>query len=534
MKTITFLFVLTLVFSACNSDSNKQKVKIDILNSKKHSIKDKLVFCFSDEFKSKLAIDDSSLNVLLEIYKKNNYQLIWHQEVDSVIEISEKGIKINQVVDRALWFGVPENRLNTKTKHDEHPIVKDILLTAKSAWMLQDLRKGFFTKEKTYKKRHLVDQIIIDSLFQLNDSSNFDDFFITHSYRDTNYQYLAKNLYKFCSEYPIDRTTFEIKQMKEDSVHWREKTFQALHLKGYVALKDTSLNSFKSALELFQIHNGLKPDGKVGEHTAIALNESTYSKVLRAALSMDKIRQKEANPEKFIQINLPEYILRYYANDSLKSTHNVVVGKTTNKTPELKSKLHTIMVYPYWTVPFSISSKEILPSVKANKNYISKHHYKIYRGDKEVDPLTVNWNRIKNNTFPYKIVQQPGPHNSLGIIKFEFHNKFDVYVHDTPQKNFFKSYVRSYSHGCMRCEKPVDLGKMILDYDSTRNRRKGNHITPDSLDSLIGLAQNYPIKLIDQVPVFVEYQSVVADEKKITFHLDIYKRDEEYLKIMKE
>jgi murein L,D-transpeptidase YcbB/YkuD len=143
----------------------------------------------------------------------------------------------------------------------------------------------------------------------------------------------------------------------------------------------------------------------------------------------------------------------------------------------------------------------------------------------------VNWKRIKENTFPYTVIQQPGPSNSLGIIKFEFFNDFSVYVHDTPSKGLFGVDVRSYSHGCMRCQNPVDLGKMILNYDSLGIKR--NDLTADSLDSLILLKKNYVIRLKDQVPIFIEYSTVTADVDHIIFWLDIYKRDEEYLKFLR-
>jgi murein L,D-transpeptidase YcbB/YkuD len=84
----------------------------------------------------------------------------------------------------------------------------------------------------------------------------------------------------------------------------------------------------------------------------------------------------------------------------------------------------------------------------------------------------------------------------------------------------------------MRCQDPVDLAKSILDYDSIGKKR--NDITSDSLDSLLTLGENYSIKLKDPVPIYVEYNTVYADREKFIFYLDIYKRDEEYLKIIHE
>jgi murein L,D-transpeptidase YcbB/YkuD len=157
---------------------------------------------------------------------------------------------------------------------------------------------------------------------------------------------------------------------------------------------------------------------------------------------------------------------------------------------------------------------------------------KIYRKTTRINPYRVKWRRIRKNTFPYSIRQDPGPTNSLGILKFEFFNNYNVYVHDTPSKYLFDSDIRAFSHGCMRCEFPIELGKLILDYDSISGSR--NPITSDSLDSMLLKVENHPIPLKDPIPIFIEYTSVCANREKIIFYLDIYKREEDFLKIMKE
>ncbi len=52
------------------------------------------------------------------------------------------------------------------------------------------------------------------------------------------------------------------------------------------------------------------------------------------------------------------------------------------------------------------------------------------------------------------MVQPPGAANALGRIKFNFPNKFQVYLHDTPEKRLFAADKRAFSHGCMRVEEP--------------------------------------------------------------------------------
>ena len=479
-----------------------------------------------DEYLDEFGYSDDEKQWLRDFYSDRKHSPLWVN--DSAL--NNKGLELRACVDHSLWFGIPENRLEKPTFKDNIFVRDEILLTATAAFMVRDLDSGFMNlQEKKYKPRSFASKIQLNKL--LKKKVPLDSIFLQCGPLDSNYRFFATQLYYYCKSTTLDKTSFKIKPFKEDSLHCFSGTRDALRSKGYITKKENDSLAIIEALKTFQAHNGLKPDGKTGKYTAIALNESTYDKILRAALNLEKLRVKLKDPKKFIRINLPEYRLRYYAKDSLKSVHNIVIGKTENQTPELISKIRNIVVFPYWKVPYSIASKEILPELKRNSSYLEKHHYKLYRNKTEIDAHQINWKRIKENTFPYTVIQQPGPSNSLGIIKFEFFNDFSVYVHDTPSKGLFGVDVRSYSHGCMRCQNPVDLGKMILNYDSLGTKR--NDLTADSLDSLLLLKENYVIKLKDQVPIFIEYSTVTADKDHIFFWLDIYKRDEEYLKFLR-
>lgn len=332
--------------------------------------------------------------------------------------------------------------------------------------------------------------------------------------------------------YPLDTTTFDIKSIKYDTLEAKTKSQEALISKGYLTSGSLDSAAYIDALTQFQLDNGLKPDGVIGKYTSKALNESTHHKLERILLSMDKIRTRAERPNKYIWINIPEYKLRFYENDNLISDHNIVTGTTSNQTPELVSKLRKIVVYPYWNVPYSISSKELLPAVKRNTAYLEEHNYKVFKNEEEVDPYSVSWSSIRQNAFPFKIRQEPGPGNALGLIKFVFNNAFSVYFHDTPSKSLFNVDVRAYSHGCMRTQNPVDLAKAILERD--KRGRRFNRTIPDSLDNLLGRKENYDIKILDPVPIFIEYQTVTRFNDKMITYIDIYGRDEEYLKILRQ
>ena len=138
-----------------------------------------------------------------------------------------------------------------------------------------------------------------------------------------------------------------------------------------------------------------------------------------------------------------------------------------------------------------------------------------------VDPSTIDWDRYDGRTLPYRIVQQPGGANPLGRIKFVFPNAYAVYLHDTPARNLFQRPRRTFSHGCIRIERPMALADLLLD-DSTW--------TPAALDSAVALGTEQTIPLARPVPVFVLYWTAwVAEDGVLHFRPDVYGRDADIL-----
>lgn len=527
MRYLFIVLVCNLLLTACSTEPPTSI--IDFFENDAISLKRKIQKVLETANLKKLGFTEDQSSWLKNYYFKNQYKANWIN--DSMLNAS--GIEMEHSLKKSLWFGIPEKRILLSDVKKMNWIEEEIILTAQTALILNDLNNGFLNfEDKNYKNKTFGSHGFLDSILTQQDCSSFDQILLNQRFSDTNYQFMAKKIYSFCATYPMDKTVSEIETFRLDSVHTISKTTKALVSKGYLKKSETDSLSFMNALKKFQEHNGLKQDGKVGKYTSWALNESTHNKILRAALALEKMRLNKRYPSKCVRINIPEYKLRFFVNDSLKRIHRIIVGKTENQTPQLESKIRNIVVYPFWKIPYSIASKEILPAAKRSTAYFAKNNYRIYRKEVEIDPYSINWKKIRENSFPYQVIQDPGPKNSLGIIKFEFHNNYSVYVHDTPSKSLFNGDVRSLSHGCMRCENPIELGKTILDYDSIG--RKRNDLTGDSLDTLIARAENYSIHLKSPIPIFVEYITVFADRENIIFHLDIYKRDEEYLKIMKD
>ncbi|HOY45974.1 MAG TPA: L,D-transpeptidase family protein, partial [bacterium] len=181
-----------------------------------------------------------------------------------------------------------------------------------------------------------------------------------------------------------------------------------------------------------------------------------------------------------------------------------------------------LVINPYWTVPNTILLNDIVPKALKNPDYIHKERIKIYAGwsenAPEIDPASVDWNRLSKNYQPYRLRQDPGPRNSLGTIKFMFPNQFDVYLHDTPSHSLFNRSMRAFSSGCIRIEKPLDLAVHLLDnpeYDQARIRK------------IIASRAEITLKLPRPILVMLLYMTAWVDEEgRVQFRHDIYGRDQ--------
>src|SRR5262245_20633375 len=186
--------------------------------------------------------------------------------------------------------------------------------------------------------------------------------------------------------------------------------------------------------------------------------------------------------EKYIWVNIPTYSLRLMNDDTVVLGSKIVVGKPITRTPVLTSAVSELVTYPQWTIPASIIEKEILPGMKKDTGYLRKKGYMLLNSkNEEVSPDSVNWSKYKK-TIPYKVIQGSGDDNALGILKFNFPNKYSVYLHDTNQRSFFGMESRALSHGCVRVQEWEKMAYYIMnnENDSTIKKRP-NQITIDSM-----------------------------------------------------
>ena len=185
-----------------------------------------------------------------------------------------------------------------------------------------------------------------------------------------------------------------------------------------------------------------------------------------------------------------------------------------------------MLIYPYWNVPYKIATEEILPRVKWDTTYLRKQRFDVLNSKGEIlDYKKINFKKYSKGNFPYKFRQGMGTDNSLGVMKFNFYNKWDVYIHDTNARKLFGRTMRAMSHGCMRMEKYFEFATFLIRDDSLKYR-------PDSLLAYIERQEQRKIPLKKPVSLYVKYFTAEVVEGKLELYPDIYAKDEELKKLL--
>src|SRR5579872_2663205 len=193
--------------------------------------------------------------------------------------------------------------------------------------------------------------------------------------------------------------------------------------------------SLAQAVKAFQTRSGLKADGVVGKMTLQELNVPPETRARQIVINMQRWANLSHQLDgRFIMVNIPDYELYAYDNNEKVLTMKAIVGKPEAETPELQSQISRLVFNPYWNVPTKIAQNEIVKKVQEDPNYLDTNRLRILKSDgdnaAEIDQDQVNWHSAEVDGFPYRFRQDPGLDNSLGVVKFEFQNTHDVYLHD--------------------------------------------------------------------------------------------------------
>ena len=271
----------------------------------------------------------------------------------------------------------------------------------------------------------------------------------------------------------------------------------------------------------------IQPDGKLGKYTKQALSYNRDKIIKQISMSMERWRWEENKfPERFAFINIPAFWLTVFEKDTVVMQSAIVCGKPETQTPILKSKIDHMLIYPYWNVPISIATKEILPAVQRDTSYIRKKNFEVLGNhDVVLDYTKVPWKKYTKDYLPVRFRQRTGNENSLGVVKFNFNNPYGVYLHDTNSKRYFKTSSRSQSHGCIRLEKFTEFADFLIRDDSL-------HYTHDSLQVYFVKQEQRKIKLRKPLPIYTRYYTAYADSNGLKLYIDVYRKDEEMMKLI--
>ncbi|WP_439504476.1 L,D-transpeptidase family protein [Sediminibacterium sp.] len=264
---------------------------------------------------------------------------------------------------------------------------------------------------------------------------------------------------------------------------------------------DTSL---VLAVKKFQERHGIDVDGVIGNKLIADLNVPLKKRIEQLLINMERARWMPPQQDStYVLVNIPEFRLRVFEAGKNLLQMNVIVGSSANNTVIFKGNLQYVVFSPYWNVPESIVRKELLPAIRKNSGYIAKHNMEItqYVGG-----------------LP-QIRQKPGANNALGRVKFLFPNEFNIYLHDTPNRNLFAQTNRGLSHGCIRIAEPKKFAEFLL--------RDQPNYTSTAIDSLMYLEKEKWVTLKKKIPVFLVYFTSWVDQAGVLhFRRDIYQHDQ--------
>ena len=286
-------------------------------------------------------------------------------------------------------------------------------------------------------------------------------------------------------------------------------------------------SELEEAISEYQETHQMKATGKIDKFTRGSLNKPYAERAAVLALSLQRYRESELHQGAFrfgevpmrVRVNIPAMEARFYNGTEIARRHRVIVGNNDNETDAETGKkgklnqtrlftaeMREVVLNPTWNVPKRIKEQELDTMLMDEPDYYEKHNFKV-----EVNPDGTE-----------RVVQQPGPGNALGEVKFLFPNQFSIYMHDTPKKKLFDRPVRAFSHGCMRTENPIDLARWLLvevektltdeEFDEVRNKREERHFA-----------------LKNRLPISTDYVTTTIDEAgRIVFLADVYGFDRDY------
>jgi murein L,D-transpeptidase YcbB/YkuD len=280
---------------------------------------------------------------------------------------------------------------------------------------------------------------------------------------------------------PADKTQRNVFKLIEESVYGSKPDFRHIEkinkpdsswLRA-VAIKLLSEKSSTDALKSLQPTFPAYQELVVHYQRLIAESKTDSAKQVAAALNEYRwIWRQTRGTDRFVLVNINGAYLQGMDSSGKEVIQmRTIVGKTATPTPTIDTYATHVITHPYWNVPKSIATKEMLPKIQKDISYLASNGIEVINQKGEVvAPEDVDWNSLSKEKLPYRFRQDSGEDNSLGLLKVDIKNPLAIYLHDTNMRYLFTKEERWRSHGCVRVEHPTELanfiaGKKLLDND---------------------------------------------------------------------
>ncbi|HEY0685643.1 MAG TPA: L,D-transpeptidase family protein [Steroidobacter sp.] len=275
-----------------------------------------------------------------------------------------------------------------------------------------------------------------------------------------------------------------------------------------------------TAVRKFQQRMGLEADGVLGPGTIAELNVSPAARIQQLRVNLDRGRVLLRDlPDAFIVVNIAGFTVYFVRGERIVWNARVQVGKPYRRTPIFRSEITQLVLNPTWTVPPGIIAGDILPAAQRDPDAIVRKGLKVLDANgRAVDPHSIDWTQFKGGHLPYTLRQDPGPSNALGRAKLIFPNPYLVYLHDTPSQALFDRNERTFSSGCVRVERVLELAELVLADPA--------HWNQTSIARALETGETRNLTLDKKIPVLLTYWTAWVDPQgQINFRRDVYGQD---------
>jgi murein L,D-transpeptidase YcbB/YkuD len=530
-----------LFFAACGSDEAKKPNEKDIVQHTEQlndriskDLREILRYALQHDGQVSDTTAVSQFKLVYKIYQGKQFKPLWSDN-GSWLPLSDSLLKF---ISESRNYGLFASDYHLQDLANIRRQVASDSIAQKDAvlWTRADI---FFTDAFLLISRHLKQgRIPYDSLIARKDTFVADDVYVNalnksfelkqlsavlHELepKHEDYHELKEGLKAFLDSADFSPATY-LSYPYEDSVEFYKSLQQRLvELDFLPSVSDTITNTdISKAISKFQKSRNLNASGKINEATVNFLNLTDWIRFKNVAVTLDKWKHfPDTLPSNYVLVNIPAYSLKVVEDDSVVLRSRTIVGTAKTQTPELNSAISNFITYPQWTVPYSIVFKEMVPQIKKDTAYLTKQNLMIVdRNDNVVPASTVNWAKANKNNFPYQIKQRQGDDNSLGVLKFNFRNKYSVYLHDTNARWLFSKTNRALSHGCVRVQQWRELAHYLVRNDTLK-------FPIDTLQNWIQRQEKHMVAGFPKVPIYIRYFTTAAEDGRIRFYDDIYSAD---------